>query len=212
MPVLLSLAYIIVSGDTAHERQLPYLGERRRVDLVLGSELEANGRVGLGVPGSAGTSLDGGVHLLVVGGAEDAEGVGGSDGGVVDGGRVSDSSGVLGDGGLLHIISDFTTNKEALVAETASATALTAPLAWRSAKTRPWKLFCLKWKLAFWPLLPALGLKLERNSVFKPEVMVSFSSTLVARRLAVFQDWVMLMPARRCVSRFNTKPTFAPGP
>jgi hypothetical protein len=94
-----------------------YLGERGRVDLVLGRELKTNGRVGLCVPGGASTSLDGRVDLLVVGGAEDAEGVGGSDGGVVHWGGVADGSGVLGDGSLLHVVSNLTTDEETLVAE-----------------------------------------------------------------------------------------------
>jgi len=94
-----------------------YLGERRRVDLVLGRKLEADSRVGLGVPGCASTSLDGRVDLLVVGRAEDVEGVGGGNGGVVDGGGVADGGGVLGNGSLLHIVPDLTTDKEALVAQ-----------------------------------------------------------------------------------------------
>lgn len=93
------------------------LGERRRVDLVLGGKLEANGTLGLGVPGSTGTGLDGHVDLLVVGGGEDAEGVGGSDGGVVDGGGVANGGRVLGDGSLLDVVANLTTNEEALVAE-----------------------------------------------------------------------------------------------
>jgi len=68
---------------------------------------------------------------------------------------------------------------------------------------------CLKCRLTFWPLLPALGAKLERISAFRPLAKVSLSSTLVARRLAVFHDWVMLMPANGGVSRLVSMPVVA---
>lgn len=93
------------------------LGERGRVDLVLGSKLKTNGTLRLGVPGGTGTGLNGGVDLLVVGRGEDAERVGRGDGGVVDGGGVSDGSRVLGDGSLLDVVANLTTDEEALVAQ-----------------------------------------------------------------------------------------------
>lgn len=94
-----------------------HLGERGRVDLVLAGDLEADGVAGLGVPGSLGTSLNLRVDLVVVGGGEDGEAVGGSDSGsvLVDG--VTDGSGVLGDGSLLDIVAGFSTDKETFVAE-----------------------------------------------------------------------------------------------
>lgn len=105
------------SGPTVHLESTTYLGERRRVKLVLGSQLKTNVGAGLGVPGSAGTGLDGGVDPLIVRGGEDAQGVGCGDGSVVERGGVSDGSGVLGDGSLLHIVANLTTNDETLVAD-----------------------------------------------------------------------------------------------
>jgi hypothetical protein len=94
-----------------------YLSEREGVDLVLGGKLKTDGGALLGIPGSLGTGLDGGVDLLVVRGSEDIQRVGGGDGSVVERGGVTDGSGVLGDGSLLHIVSNLTTDDEALVAE-----------------------------------------------------------------------------------------------
>lgn len=94
-----------------------YLGEGSRVNPVFGGKLEPNGGVGLGIPGCTSSSLDGRVHLLVIRSAEDAERVGCGDGGVVDGGGITDGGGVLGDGSFLHVVPDFTTDEEALVAE-----------------------------------------------------------------------------------------------
>ena len=98
-------------------RNLPntHLSERRGVKLVLGSKLETDVGAGLGVPGSLSTGLNSSVDLLVVGGREDAQGVGGCDSGVVQRGSVTDSGAVLGDGGLLDVVADLTTNNEALV-------------------------------------------------------------------------------------------------
>lgn len=94
-----------------------HLSERGRVDAVLGSELKADSGALLGVPGSLSASLDGGVDLLVKGGGEDVEGVGGGDGSVVGAGGVADGGGVLGDGGLLDVVANLTTNEETLVGE-----------------------------------------------------------------------------------------------
>lgn len=98
-------------------RNLPdtHLSERRGVKLVLGSELETDVGAGLGVPGSLSTGLNSRVDLLVVGGGEDAQGVGGGDGSVVQRGGVTDSGAVLGDGSLLDVVANLTTNNEALV-------------------------------------------------------------------------------------------------
>jgi hypothetical protein len=54
---------------------------------------------------------------VVVAGGEDREVVGGSDGSRLLGKAVADSSGVLGDGSLLHIVATLSTDEEALVAE-----------------------------------------------------------------------------------------------
>ena len=54
---------------------------------------------------------------MVVAGGEDAQVVAGGDGSGVLGNAVTDSSGVLGDGGLLDVVSTLSTDEEALVAE-----------------------------------------------------------------------------------------------
>jgi len=105
------------------------LGEGSRVKLVLGSELETDVGAGLGVPGGLGTSLDSRVDLLVVGGGEDAQGVGGSDGGVVERGGVANGGAVLGDGGLLDVVADLTPTTKPSWETTASAMAPMAPAA-----------------------------------------------------------------------------------
>lgn len=94
-----------------------YLGERGRVDLVLGSDLKSNSGALFGVPGGLSTGLNGGIDLLVVGGGEDVQGVGGSDAGVVGAVSVANGSRVLGNGGLLDVVTDLTTDKETFVAE-----------------------------------------------------------------------------------------------
>ena len=117
MPRLLILAYhSCISLQYSQKHQLnTHLGEGSRVKLVLGSELETDVGARLGVPGSLGTGLNSRVDLLVVGGGEDAQGVGGGNGGVVERGGVTDSGAVLGDGSLLDVVADLTTNNEALV-------------------------------------------------------------------------------------------------
>lgn len=115
MPRLLILAYRLSVGPMFLRLSNTYLGERSRVKLVLGSELKTDVGARLGVPGGLGTGLNSRVDLLVVGGGEDAQGVGGSDSSVVEGGGVTNSGAVLGDGGLLDVVADLTTNNEALV-------------------------------------------------------------------------------------------------
>ena len=117
MPRLLILACGLLVRDMQSHGFFTYLGERGGVELVLGSELKTDVGAGLGVPGGLGTGLDSRVDLLVVGGGEDAQGVGGGDGGVVERGGVTDSGAVLGDGGLLDVVADLTTNDEALVGD-----------------------------------------------------------------------------------------------
>ena len=92
------------------------LSEGQRVDAVLGSDLHADGAAALGVPCSLSTNLDGLVNLVVVAGREDAEVVGGSDGGVVHAVLVANGGRVPGDSGLLDVVTSFTTDDEALVA------------------------------------------------------------------------------------------------
>jgi hypothetical protein len=52
----------------------------------------------------------------------------------------------------------------------------------------------LKVEVELLSLVSEAGLKLAKTSLFKPAVKVSFNSTLVERRLAVFQDCVTLIP------------------
>jgi len=94
-----------------------YLGERSSVNLVLGGKLKTDIGTLLGVPGGLSTSLHGGVDLLVVRSGEDAQGVGGSETSVVGASGVAKSGGVLSDGSLLHIVSDLTTDEEAIMAK-----------------------------------------------------------------------------------------------
>ena len=115
MPRLLILACAKLVRENGGLQLDTHLSEGSRVKLVLGSELETDVGAGLGVPGGLGTGLNSGVDLLVVGGGEDAQGVGVSDGGVVERCGVTDSGAVLGDGGLLDIVANLTTNNEALV-------------------------------------------------------------------------------------------------
>ena len=117
MPRLLILACNFCQKRSPETMCETYLGERSSINLVLGGKLETNVGTLLGVPGSLSTSLDGGVDLLVVRSGEDAQGVGGSETSVVGAGGVAESSGVLGDGSLLHIVSDLTTDEEAIMAE-----------------------------------------------------------------------------------------------
>lgn len=94
-----------------------YLGEGDGVDAVLAGELNADVAAGLGVPDGLAATLNLAVDLLVEGGTEDAEVVGGGDGHVVRGAVVADGGGVGGDGGLVHVVTGGGTSKEALVAD-----------------------------------------------------------------------------------------------
>ncbi len=96
---------------------MSYLGEGRGVQAVLAGDLETDGVAGGGVPGSLGTSLDLSVDAVVVGGGEEGQVVAGSDGSRVLGNRVTDGSGVLGDGSLVDVVATLSTDQEALVAE-----------------------------------------------------------------------------------------------
>lgn len=98
------------------QRDQTNLGERDRVQAVLAGDLEADIVAALGVPDSLGTSLDLSVNLVVVAGSENAEVIGGSDGGAVSGGDVTDGGAVTGDSGPLNIITSRGTGEETLVA------------------------------------------------------------------------------------------------
>ena len=96
--------------DNAH------LGEGQRVELVLRCKLKAAGLLGLDVVACLGTDLDGAVNLLVVAGSNDAQVLSAGDAGVVGESLVANTKAVLGDGGLLDVVSGLTTNEETLVA------------------------------------------------------------------------------------------------
>lgn len=96
---------------------MTYLGEGRGVKTVLAGDFQTDVVAGLGVPGSLGTSLNLGVHAVVVAGGEDGEVVAGSDGSRVVGKAVTNGSGVLGDGSLLDIVTTLSTDEETLVAK-----------------------------------------------------------------------------------------------
>lgn len=93
------------------------LGERDGVEAVLGSDLEADSVSGLGVPGSLGTGLGLAVDLVVVGGSEGAQVVGGSDGGGVAETGVAESGAVAGEGTLLDVKAGRGTSEETLMAD-----------------------------------------------------------------------------------------------
>jgi hypothetical protein len=95
------------------------LDEGVGVELVLAGNLESDTTSvsALGVPGSLSTSLDLGVHAVVVGGSENIQVVGGSDGSSVLGEAVSNGGGVLGDLSTLNVVADLSTGKEAVVAD-----------------------------------------------------------------------------------------------
>src|SRR5699024_5808697 len=95
----------------------PYLGEGDGVDAVLAGNLEADSVAGLGVPGGLGTGLDLAVDLVVVRGGEDAQVVGGGDGGAVLGSSVADGGAVGSDGGLVDVVAGAGTGEETLVAD-----------------------------------------------------------------------------------------------
>lgn len=99
------------------EGEKTYLGEGRGVQAVLAGDLEANSVTGGGVPRSLSTSLDLRVDAVVVASREEGQVVAGSDGSSVLSDAVADSSGVLGDSGLVDIVATLSTDEEALVAE-----------------------------------------------------------------------------------------------
>jgi hypothetical protein len=92
-----------------------YLGERERVNAVLGGDLHTNSAAALGVPGGLGTNLDRLIDLVVVAGGEDAQVVGSSNGCVVNTVLVPNGCGVPGHGGLLDIVASLATNNETLM-------------------------------------------------------------------------------------------------
>lgn len=94
-----------------------HLDERDGVQAVLGGDLKADGVAALGVPGGLGAGLDLGVDLVVVAGSEDAQVVGGGDGGAVGQGVVADGGAVAGDLGLGDVVAGRGTSEEALAAD-----------------------------------------------------------------------------------------------
>jgi len=94
-----------------------HLNEGDRVQAVLGSDFEADSVAALGVPGGLGAGLNLAVDLVVVGGREDTQVVGGSDSSAVGRGLVADGSSITGDLSLLDVVASRGTGKEALVAD-----------------------------------------------------------------------------------------------
>lgn len=103
--------------SSCHGRGRTNLGEGDGVQAVLAGDLEADGVTTLGVPDGLGGRLDLAVDLVVVAGGEDAQVVGGGDGGAVLGRDVADGGAVAGDGGLLDVVAGRGTGEEALVAD-----------------------------------------------------------------------------------------------
>ncbi|KAB8606207.1 hypothetical protein FH972_025838 [Carpinus fangiana] len=94
-----------------------HLVEGGGVQLVPGSQLEADGAGALAVPGGLGAGLDLAVDLVEVAGGEDAQVVGGVDGDAVLRGEVAEGRRVLGDGGLVDVVARLAADDEAVVAE-----------------------------------------------------------------------------------------------
>lgn len=93
------------------------LDKRQGVELVLASKLKTNSAGALAVVGCLGTSLDLRADFVEIAGSEDAQVVGSSDGGSVLGREVADRSSVLGNGGLVDVVTSLTTDDKTLVAD-----------------------------------------------------------------------------------------------
>lgn len=94
---------------------MSYLDESSRIELVLGSNLERGLAGALGIPRGLSTSLNKGIDPVVVGGREDAQVVGSSDGGGVLRNGVTDGSRVAGDAAIVDIIANLSASKETIV-------------------------------------------------------------------------------------------------
>lgn len=105
------------AGKTRFIEPRIYLCERAGVELVLAGDLETDVASGSGVPSGLCAGLDLGVDLVVVASGEDAQVVGGGDGGRVGSLAVAGGEGVFGDGGLSDIVAALSTDEETLVAE-----------------------------------------------------------------------------------------------
>ena len=92
--------------------QSTYLGERKRVELVLGSKLKTAGLLCLHIVASLGTNLDGGVDLLVVACGDESQVLGADNAGDVARGLVAETKRVAGDSSLLDIVASLTTDEE----------------------------------------------------------------------------------------------------
>ena len=94
-----------------------YLGEGAGVELVLAGDLKTDVAACGGVPCGLCAGLDLSVDLVVVGSREDAEVVGGGDGGGVGALAVAGGESVLGDGGLADVVATLRADEEALMAQ-----------------------------------------------------------------------------------------------
>lgn len=91
------------------------LGKRGWVQSILAGQFEPDVVGTLGIPRGLGAGLDLGIDAVIVRGREDAEVVGGRDGGGVLGHAVADRGRVARDGGLLHVVRGLGPGQEALV-------------------------------------------------------------------------------------------------
>lgn len=94
-----------------------YLGERHRVQSVLGGNLQTDLASALRVPGSLGAGLNLRVDLVVVCSREDTQVVGSSDGSDVLRSRVSNCGRVVGDRSLLNIVASGSTSQETILSD-----------------------------------------------------------------------------------------------
>ena len=88
------------------------LGEGSRVNLVLGSNFDADGRLAVGVIGCSDTSLNSAVNAVIIRSGQEAHTVGGSDGHAVHWSLISERSGILGQSSLLDVETCLTANQE----------------------------------------------------------------------------------------------------
>lgn len=98
-------------------RDETYLCERAGVELVLACDLEADIASSGGVPSSLCAGLDFSIDLVVIAGGEDAQVVGGGDGGGIRALAVARGEGVFGDGSLADIVAALGSDEETLMAQ-----------------------------------------------------------------------------------------------
>lgn len=88
------------------------LGKGCRVDLILGSDFDADGRLAVGIIGSSDTGLNSAVNAVVIRSSQDTQTVGGSDGHAVHWSLISECSGIFGQRSLLDVETCLAANQE----------------------------------------------------------------------------------------------------